>query len=459
MHGTPTIIRFPQGGFQELRCRLLQDSGRETFALLSGKRTTKGVYSVIKVTDVYYPGPDDYDEQSISSLRLKRVFIYDRLVQMQQSGSDDTLIDVHTHPFCSDSVAFSAVDDHDEENFHQWLTATLDGVHYASIVLSQTDYAARTWEIDEETSIFGAARIKTQTVGENWPCAEIKYHQDDALESSNIQSGFLARSALALGLDTLRRVTNDQTIGIIGVGGLGSVIAENLIHSGFHAIHLIDPDRVEITNLNRIVGAYYSDAEANRLKVEVVKEHLQRINPNARVYAHPIGVEDEATLAELMQCDWLIVATDNHFSRYQAQNIALQLGAPLISAGVNITVEGQNITDMSGEVITARNGDGLCLNCLGRINPTAVAAHEHRGEFIGDELVRRGYVSGREVKEPAVKTLNAILGAMTVDVLLNQYTHRQPHEPILVYENNQTPALYADTESVSSRLQNCFFCS
>ena len=459
MHDIPTIIRFPQGGFNELQSRLLQDSSREAFVLLSGKRTTKDGYSVIKVTDAYYPSPDDYDEQSISSLRLKRAFIYDKLVELQQSGNDDTLIDVHTHPFCSDSVAFSAVDDHDEDTFHRWLTATLDGFHYASIVLSQTDYAARTWEIDGENSVHCAARIKTQTAGENWPCAEIKCHQDVAMESFKIQNGFLARSALALGLETLRRVTNDQTIGIIGVGGLGSVIAENLIHSGFHAIHLIDPDRVEVTNLNRIVGAYYSDAEANRLKVAVVKEHLQRINPAAVVYAHAIGVEDEAALAALMQCDWLIVTTDNHFSRYQAQNIAIQLGAPLISAGVNITVEGQNVTDMSGEVITARNGDGLCLNCLGRINPTAVAAHEHRGEFVGDELVRRGYVSGHEVKEPAVKTLNAIVGALTVDVLLNQYTYRQSHEPIWVYENNQGPALYADSDSASSRLENCYFCS
>ena len=459
MHDIPTIIRFPQGRFNDLQSRLLQDSSREAFALLSGKRTTKDGYSVIKVTDAYYPSPDDYDEQSIYSLRLKRAFIYDKLVKLQQSGNDDTLIDVHTHPFCSDSVAFSAVDDHDEGNFHRWLTDTLDEFHYASIVISQTDYAARTWEMDGERSIYCTARIKTQTVGENWPCAEIKCTREDARESLKIQSGFLARSALALGLDTLRKVMNDQTIGIIGVGGLGSVIAENLIHSGFHGLHLVDPDRVEVANLNRIVGAYYSDAETNRLKVEVVSEHLRRINPDAIVYAHAMGVEDEAALAVLMQCDWLIVATDNHFSRYHAQNIALQLGVPLISAGVNITVEDRIITDMSGEVITVRSGDGICLNCLGRINPTAVAAHEHRGEFIGDELARRGYVNGQEVKEPAVKTLNAMVGAMTVDVLLNQYTHRQPHEPILVYENNERPALYADTESVSSRLENCYFCS
>ncbi|MCU0979690.1 MAG: hypothetical protein MUF25_11055, partial [Pirellulaceae bacterium] len=66
---------------------------------------------------------------------------------------------------------------------------------------------------------------------------------------------------------------------------------------------------------------------------------------------------------------------------------------------------------LSGEVIVARLGDSLCLNCLGRINPTLVAAYEHRADTIGTELVRKGYVTGQEVKEPAVKTLNSIVGS------------------------------------------------
>ncbi|MCI0654802.1 MAG: hypothetical protein L0Y39_10045, partial [Methylococcaceae bacterium] len=53
-------------------------------------------------------------------------------------------------------------------------------------------------------------------------------------------------------------------------------------------------------------------------------------------------------------------------------------------------------------------GDGLCLQCLGRINPTRVAAEEQAGRHLGNELVTRGYTRGCDVKEPAVKTLNAV---------------------------------------------------
>ncbi|MGB4497886.1 MAG: ThiF family adenylyltransferase, partial [Methylococcaceae bacterium] len=334
---------------------------------------------------------------------------------------------------------------------------TLDNVHYASIVLSQTDYSARLWERTEEKSVAHIAEIKTQTVLENCPSAD-SLGNVCSVESEELQKGFLARSTLALGVDTLRKITQNQQIAIIGVGGLGSVIAENLIHSGFQSLCLVDPDVVEITNLNRIVGAYFTDAQQKRLKIDVVKEHLQRINPNAKIKGFSTGVEDAALLPALMSCDWVIVATDNHFSRFTAQEIALRLGIPLISTGVNITVDKQQITDMSGEVIIARYGDKLCLNCLGRINPTQIAAEQYKGKFIGDELVKRGYVSGQEVKEPAVKTLNAMLGAMTVDILLNQYTQRQAHQAITVYENNRHSCIYPDTQSVVARQHDCFYC-
>ncbi len=111
---------------------------------------------------------------------------------------------------------------------------------------------------------------------------------------------------------------------------------------------------------------------------------------------------------------------------------------------------------MSGEIITARWGDRLCLNCLGRIAPTQVAA-ETVAE-LGAELARRGYVSGQAVKEPAVKTLNAILAALSVETLLNQFTGRQALPPILIYENNRLPSVFPDQESLARRTKDCFHC-
>lgn len=448
-------LRFPHGLFAALREQLLADIERESFALLFGQLHRVGPHTLIKIVDVCHPRPEDYESRGLAHLHLRREYVYERLVEMQRRGDVDTLIDVHTHPFSERGAAFSVVDDRDEVLFHQWLNDTLDGVHYASIVLSRGDYSARLWEYENSRPRARSARIRTQTILERWPSLEEPDDPEALPAALDPEQGFLARSTLALGLDVLRHIVRDQCVALVGVGGLGSAIAENLVHSGFHYLHLIDPDRIETTNLNRIVGAYACDAEEGRLKVEAVAEHLRRINPEARIETHPWPVEDARVLPALVESDWILLSTDNHASRYTTQNLALRFGIPLISAGSNISVEDGRMTDMSGEVILARQGDRLCLNCLGRLAPTQIAAETVDG--LGEVLERRGYVSGHEVKEPAVKTLNALIAALTVETLVNQYTGR-PTAPVLVYEGHALPRLYPDHDSVTQRRKDCFHC-
>lgn len=87
-----------------------------------------------------------------------------------------------------------------------------------------------------------------------------------------------------------------------------------------------------------------------------------------------------------------------------------------------------------------------------------MAADEHKGLLIGEELVRRGYVAGHEVKEPAVKTLNSTVGGLATDMLLNQYTQRQAHVPIWVYENNRQFSIYPDQAALETRRDSCYHC-
>ncbi|MBK9032244.1 MAG: hypothetical protein IPL61_13145 [Myxococcales bacterium] len=131
---------------------------------------------------------------------------------------------------------------------------------------------------------------------------------------------------------------------------------------------------------------------------------------------------------------------------------------PFVSVGVNITVDNEVVRDVSGEVIAVRMGDRFCLQCLRRIDPLKVARETHYDTRVRDSLVERGYVSGTQVNEPAVKTLNAMVATLAVEVLLNQYTGRQDIGPVVVYEDNRAKAIYEDRESVEARAKECFTC-
>lgn len=416
---------------------------------------------MINVIDLLFPGQSDYNQQSVAFLRIKKDFIHKALVELTNRYDVDTIIDVHTHPFTQGGVSFSATDDGDEKTFFRFLNEKFAGIHYASIVFSQRKYSARVWTFGSGSAVARRALLKTQTSRENIASADFhEYaHEHPAKTAVTGEEGFFHRSALVLGLDVMRTIMHDQVISIVGVGGLGSIVAEHLIHMGFHEINLIDPDVLEMSNLNRVVGAYYKDAQQKLPKVDVVKRHLTNINPNATVTAYKSDVHDKEIERVLALSDWMIVATDNHSSRLKAQELSVKYFVPLLSLGVNITVKENKIEDMSGEVITARVGDYLCLHCLHRINPIKVASERHPDQTIREALVKRGYVTGQDIKEPAVKTLNACLATMAVEVLVNQYTEARRHVPILVYENNGYMSMYEDRESVQQRNKQCFMCN
>jgi molybdopterin-synthase adenylyltransferase len=171
MHSELTRIRFPQSLFPALRRRLLADPTREAFAVLFAQRHSIAGATIYRVVDVHYPRANDYDSRGQAHLRIHRAYIRERLAEVQHRADVDTLIDVHTHPFSPSGANFSAVDDRDEKTFAEWLSDTVDELHFASIVLSRSDYAARDWQTVEGIAMPRHAEIRTQILAENWPDA------------------------------------------------------------------------------------------------------------------------------------------------------------------------------------------------------------------------------------------------------------------------------------------------
>src|SRR6266566_3631160 len=242
------LIKFKKASTACLRGRLLEDLSREHFAVLLGKTQKINGYTIINVVDLLFPARSDYNHQSVALLRIKKDFIHKALVELTSRYDVDTIIDVHTHPFTQAGVSFSGTDDEDEKTFFRFLKKTFDGMHYASIVLSQRKYSARVWLFSSGSIVARKALLKTQTSPENIASADFDGYTDGRGEilrfAQNDKSGqydsaltgeegIFNRSALALGLDVMRTIMHDQVISIVGVGGLGSVVAEHLIHMGF----------------------------------------------------------------------------------------------------------------------------------------------------------------------------------------------------------------------------------
>lgn len=89
-----------------------------------------------------------------------------------------------------------------------------------------------------------------------------------------------ARTQLLIGKEGIEKLRNAK-VAVYGVGGVGSYVVEGLARAGIGHLVLIDNDYIDITNINRQIHATYSTI--GKSKVEVEKERILEINPNAIV--------------------------------------------------------------------------------------------------------------------------------------------------------------------------------
>lgn len=124
-----------------------------------------------------------------------------------------------------------------------------------------------------------------------------------------IEKGLFNRTRLLVGDELMDRIQQQRVI-IFGVGGVGSWCAESLVRSGIGHLTVVDSDRVCMTNVNRQLQA--TAKTVGKVKVDVLRDRLLEINPNADVVALQ-KIYDESTAADfdLDQYDYVIDCIDS----------------------------------------------------------------------------------------------------------------------------------------------------
>jgi molybdopterin/thiamine biosynthesis adenylyltransferase len=160
--------------------------------------------------------------------------------------------------------------------------------------------------------------------------------------------------------------------GIVGLGGGGSHVAQQLAHIGIGNFALFDPDHVEQPNLNRTVGATAADAAAGTPKVDVARRMINAINANALVTTAGLWQEN---LPLLRSCDVVFGCIDGLIPRLKLEESCRRAMIPLIDIGMD--VHRGSPYSISGQVIVSVPGEP-CFRCMNFIRETDVAAEESR---------------------------------------------------------------------------------
>lgn len=156
-----------------------------------------------------------------------------------------------------------------------------------------------------------------------------------------------ARTALLLGEAAMERLRNAR-VAVFGVGGVGGYVCEALARSGVGSIEIIDKDRVDLTNLNRQIIATH--ASLGRYKVDVMKERILDINPEAEVTARRcFFLPENAGDFFFDTYDYVVDAVDTVTAKLEIVLRAQAAGVPVISsmgAGNKLDPGGFRVADI-----------------------------------------------------------------------------------------------------------------
>jgi hypothetical protein len=216
-------------------------------------------------------------------------------------------------------------------------------------------------------------------------------------------------------------------IGIVGLGGTGSVVAQQLTYLGVKRFLLIDFDRADQSNFNRLVGATFQQVSAQ--KVQIAAEYITQIRNSSEVDAVVGSVLDEATAKRLLECDFVFCCTDNHGSRAVVQQMVYQYYLPCIDMGVVITSQDGAVTHIGARV--QMMAPGLpCLTCGNLLDADLV-----RYDLMNpDQRAVDPYFSGHLAPpQPAVISLNSTAASLAVTMFLGAVTDIPAHARFQTY--------------------------
>ena len=330
---------------------------------------------------------------------LAPTFIHREILQCRDEGL--AYLAVHNHHRSDRHVRFSSIDLESHERGYPALLDIGRGVPVGALVYGRHSVAADIWLQDGSRRSLGSYRIIGQEITRY-------YSQPWEKGKSDAEHDRQVRMFGAVG----QHILQVSKVAVVGLGGVGSLVAELLARLGVGNLVLIDPDEIESSNLSRVVGATRIDVETGQLKTQIAVRHAREIASEATLQPIAGDVSRHSVARDLRDCDFIFLAADSMRARLVVNALAHQYLIPTIQMGAKIRRgDSGNLEDAMCAVRHIRPGTG-CLWCNGLIDPTQLAVEAK------SDSERKEQAYGVQEPNPSVITLNAVAAAHAVNDFL-----------------------------------------
>ena len=233
------------------------------------------------------------------------------------------------------------------------------------------------------------------------------------------------RSVRAFG-GAIQSVLAQLRVGVIGCGGTGSSVIEQLVRLGVRYFWVFDPKELTDTNVTRVYGSYPD--RIGEAKVGLMAEHIRRIAPDAEVVAVQSPITSEDAARQLLDADLIFGCSDDNAGRLVLSRFATYFMTPVIDCGLKLSSDQDDTLEGIDGRVTVLAPGAACLVCRENIDmPRAAAEMLPPGEH--GRLAAEGYAPTLGDVEPAVVAYTTQVAAAAVAELIEHLVHYGPEPP------------------------------
>jgi proteasome lid subunit RPN8/RPN11 len=230
------------------------------------------------------------------------------------------------------------------------------------------------------------------------------------------------------------------SVAVIGCSGTGSPVIEQFVRLGVGEVVIIDDDRVETRNINRILNSTMEDAIKMRFKTEVIGDSIERIGIGTRVIRVNANLWSPEVVRIVGQCDVVVGCMDTVDGRYLLNLLSTYYLQPYFDIGVRLDAvrEGAmkgKIREVCGTVHYLQPGSSsLITRGLFTLEQVAAAGLRRTDPKAHEQQVKDGYIAGVQGSRPAVISVNMFAASLAMNEFLARL-HPYREEPNAEYQS------------------------
>jgi len=402
------------GDFKRLHDHLMSMSEEQAAYLLCGiSRSTREVRFLVREV---IPVPSDIllkqgnDFVTIPSTSYVPVL-------KRSSITEQCFFLVHSHQ--DYYPVFSPVDNMEEPKIMKPAYAWNEKCLHGSLIITRNNgLLARVW-LENGNELVEEPIHLIRIVGQRY---EFIVPNNAPALATHVPEQFFDRQVRAFGKD-LQQLLGNLHVGVVGAGGTGSAVIEQLARLGVGELTILDHDIINDTNITRIHGSTMEDVKNRKYKVHVMESMIENIGFGTKVDSIPKNVMHRSAAEKLKDCDLIFGCTDDHFGRMILNQISLKYYIPLIDMGVFINSDHGKIRNINGRVsiIIPGNPCLLCTNCINQEILKAEIEKMWTPELY-QKRVKEGYCPELDIEDPSVITFTTSIASQAVIELIHLLT-------------------------------------